>query len=129
MTQYDDTNRGVLFANYQREDDGPEYSGKLNVAGEDLNLYAKVDSDTKVDVYTADGSFKGAIEKVDKEGKSEKYPDWKGEGNSTKSGAFGIAAWKRMSKKGANFLSLSIESKGTAPPQETVVEDEGSLPF
>ena len=129
MTQYDNTNRGVLFANYQREDDGPEYSGKININGEDLNLLAKVDSETKVNVFTADGSFNGSIEKVDKEGKSEKYPDWKGNGESTSAGVFGIAAWKRTSKKGANFLSLSIEAKGDAPQQEVVKEDEGSLPF
>lgn len=129
MTQYDNTNRGVLFANYQREDDGPEYSGKLNVQGEDLNLLGKVESDTKVSIFTADGSFKGSLEKVDKEGKSEKYPDWKGNGDSTGSGHYQIAAWKRTSKKGAAFLSISIEGKSGSQVKEDVVKEGDSLPF
>ena len=129
MTQYDNTNRGVLFANYQREDDGPEYSGKLNVQGEDLNLLGKVESDTKVSIFTADGSFKGSLEKVDKEGKSEKYPDWKGNGDSTGSGQYQIAAWKRTSKKGAAFLSISIEGKSGSQVKENVVKEGDSLPF
>lgn len=128
--EFDNTNRGVLFANYQRGDDGPEYSGKINVEGNEQNLFGKVESEVKVSVYTADGLIKGHMEKTDKEGKSEKYPDWKGkaEGNDS---SYNLAGWKRISKKGAAFLSISIEASSPAPVQQPVQEaaSDDSLPF
>ena len=33
MTQYDNTNRGVLFKNDEKRENGPDYSGSLNVGG------------------------------------------------------------------------------------------------
>lgn len=33
MTQHDNTNRGVLFKNDEKRENGPDYSGSLNVGG------------------------------------------------------------------------------------------------
>lgn len=33
MTQYDNTNRGALFKNDEKRENGPDYSGSLNVGG------------------------------------------------------------------------------------------------
>jgi len=36
---YDNTNRGVLFRNYEKENDRqPDYSGKINVDGREMRL-------------------------------------------------------------------------------------------
>ncbi len=41
MTQYDNTNRGVLFKNDRREQDShPHYRGSINVGGEEFWLSA-----------------------------------------------------------------------------------------
>lgn len=41
MTQYDNTNRGVLFKNDKREQDShPHYRGSINVGGEEFWLSA-----------------------------------------------------------------------------------------
>jgi len=42
MTEYDDTNRGALFKNEgeRKRENGPDYSGSLNVGGEDFFLDA-----------------------------------------------------------------------------------------
>jgi uncharacterized protein (DUF736 family) len=128
--EYDNTNRGVLFTNYSKSDDNaPDYSGKINIEGKEQNLFANAESESKVNVFSADGLFSGSINKTDKEGKSEKYPDWKGQADG-QHGSFGIAGWKRTSKKGANFLSLSIEKKGEPPQQQDSPADSGeALPF
>jgi uncharacterized protein (DUF736 family) len=129
--EYDNTNRGVLFANYSKSDDNaPDYSGKLNIEGKEQNLFANVESDTKVNIFTADGMLTGSVEKTDKEGKSDKYPDWKGSA-SGEHGSYGVAGWKRTSKKGNNFLSLSIEAR-SAQKQEVSEQPQQSdeqLPF
>jgi len=129
--EYDNTNRGVLFANYSKSDDNaPDYSGKLNIEGKEQNLFANVESDTKVNIFTADGMLTGSVEKTDKEGKSDKYPDWKGSA-SGEHGSYGVAGWKRTSKKGNNFLSLSIEAR-SAQKQEVSKQPQQSdeqLPF
>tara|TARA_B100001939_G_C16393728_1_gene385164 strand:- start:27 stop:419 length:393 start_codon:yes stop_codon:yes gene_type:complete len=129
--EYDNTNRGVLFANYSKSDDNaPDYSGKLNIEGKEQNLFANVESDTKVNIFTADGMLTGSVEKTDKEGKSEKYPDWKGSA-SGQHGSYGVAGWKRTSKKGNNFLSLSIEARSAPQPDQAAPaqETDEQLPF
>jgi hypothetical protein len=41
MTQYDNTDRGVLFKNDRKETDNhPDYKGQINVAGEEFWLSA-----------------------------------------------------------------------------------------
>ena len=41
MPEYDNTNRGVLFKNDQKEQDNhPDYTGKINVGGKDFWLSA-----------------------------------------------------------------------------------------
>ena len=127
--EYDNTNRGVLFANYGKDADGPDYSGKINIEGQDQNLYGYVESDMKVSIKSADGNLVGSIEKVDKEGRSEKYPDWKGSAGGGV-GNYGVAGGKRTSKKGNNFLSLSIEKR--SEPEQSIAQDGGDsepLPF
>ena len=69
---YDNTNKGVLFQNYDKKTDkSPDYSGSLNVGGIDFNL----------------------------------------------------AGWKKQSKKGTTFLSLSVSSK-----QERQLERQSQAP-
>ncbi len=39
MTEYDNTNRGMLFTNnYKESDKHPDWKGKLNVGGKDFDL-------------------------------------------------------------------------------------------
>ena len=65
--EYDNTNRGVLFAEAQKESDNhPDYTGKLNVGGKD----------------------------------------------------FYLAGWKKKSKAGKPFLSLSIKPARGGPQRE-----------
>jgi hypothetical protein len=41
MTQYDNTNRGVLFKNHDKKTDKhPDYSGSINVEGVEMKLAA-----------------------------------------------------------------------------------------
>ena len=128
--EYDNTNRGVLFANYSKSDDNaPDYSGKINIDGKEQNLFGNAESDTQVKIFSADGLFTGKLDKTDKEGRSEKYPDWKGAADG-QHGAFGVAGWKRTSKKGAKFLSISIERQSEPDVPQQNSEDTGeALPF
>jgi uncharacterized protein (DUF736 family) len=60
MTEYDNTNRGVLFREYEKESEKhPDYKGSINIEGKDY---------------------------------------W-------------LSGWKQQSKKGANYLSLSVKPK------------------
>jgi hypothetical protein len=48
MTEYDNTNRGVLFKNDQGGNPKrPQYRGSLNVAGQDFNISAWVKESKK----------------------------------------------------------------------------------
>lgn len=70
MTEYDNTNRGVLFANREKKTEkSPDFSGSLDVAGVQYNL----------------------------------------------------AAWKKMSKKGTTFLSVSVSLKPEIEQRPTQV--------
>ena len=41
MTQYDNTNRGILFKNNKKQKESqPDFTGKINVNGEDFELSA-----------------------------------------------------------------------------------------
>jgi uncharacterized protein (DUF736 family) len=74
---YDNTNKGVLFQNYDKKTDkSPDYSGSLNVNGIDFNL----------------------------------------------------AGWKKQSKKGTTFLSLSVSAKQDSPKSQAPDFDD-SIPF
>ena len=51
MTEFDNTNRGVLFTNsYKQADNHPDYKGKINVDGTDKELagWKKKDKNGKV---------------------------------------------------------------------------------
>lgn len=79
MTEYDNTNRGVLFQNFRKETDKqPDYKGELNVDGVELQ----------------------------------------------------IAGWKKTSKKGHTFLSLSVSKKGEyGEESQERPHDDGPAPF
>jgi len=78
LTEYDNTNRGVLFQNYKKESDKhPDYKGELNVDGVE----------------------------------------------------FQIAGWKKTSKNGNTFLSISINKKGEYGEQSQERHDDGPAPF
>lgn len=86
MTEYDNTNRGVLFVNREKKNErSPDFSGSLDVAGVQYNL----------------------------------------------------AAWKKQSKKGATFLSVSVTKKPeieqpvVVPPMQTAETDPfgDEIPF
>lgn len=85
MSDFDNTNRGVLFINDQQGNDKrPNYRGSLNVAGVEYN----------------------------------------------------ISGWKKLSKKGTTFLSLSIDRKPEieqAPPvmkpNAPSFDDLADMPF
>lgn len=48
MTQYDNTNRGVLFKNDRKEQDNhPDYKGQINVDGKDYWLSAWIKTSEK----------------------------------------------------------------------------------
>ena len=85
MSDFDNTNRGVLFINDQQGNDKrPNYRGSLNVAGVEYN----------------------------------------------------ISGWKKLSKKGTTFLSLSVDRKPEieqAPPvmkpNAPSFDDLADMPF
>lgn len=85
MSDFDNTNRGVLFINDQQGNDKrPNYRGSLNVAGVEYN----------------------------------------------------ISGWKKVSKKGTTFLSLSVDRKPEieqAPPvmkpNAPSFDDLADMPF
>ena len=47
MADYDNTNRGVLFKNEKEQDNHPDYTGKINVAGKDFLLAAWIKTSKK----------------------------------------------------------------------------------
>jgi hypothetical protein len=53
MTQYDNTNRGVLFDNDRKESDNhPDYTGKINVEGKEYWLSAWVKEGSKGEFFS-----------------------------------------------------------------------------
>ena len=131
---FDDTNSGVLFGNWRKQNDGnPDYTGKLNIMGEDYNLVAHAESDERIVMAIPDGIAVGAMERTDKEGRSEKYPDWKGTVDFSDGRRMGVAGWKRIAKKTGNpFLSLKAEPVSDTAGQPEAVEDaapSGGMPF
>ena len=81
MTEYDNTNRGVLFVNREKKTEkSPDFSGSLDVAGIQYNL----------------------------------------------------SAWKKQSKKGTSFLSVSVSKKQEIeqkPPQIKPMRQADPDPF
>jgi len=63
MAEYDDTNRGVLFKNDRKQTDKhPDYTGKLNVDGQDFFLDAWIKKGAK-------GTFMSvSVKRKDKQG-------------------------------------------------------------
>lgn len=48
MPEYDDTNRGVLFREAEKKSDNhPDYTGKVNVAGQDFRLAGWIKESTR----------------------------------------------------------------------------------
>lgn len=122
-------NSGSLFVVEDRkEDDDPTSSGKINIAGAEYYLDAWILRDPgrdrlkdKMDLrFKAKGSSRksgdgeGSMERCDKEGKSEKYPDWKGSLKMADSNReFEISGWVRQPNDSEKppFLSLQVKPK------------------
>ena len=52
MSDYDDTNRGVLFKNFRKENDRhPDYRGKINVDGVEKEISAWIKESKKGDKF------------------------------------------------------------------------------
>lgn len=135
---FDDTNSGVLFGNWKKAKDGdPDYTGKLNVMGVDYEVVGHAESDDRILLAIPDGVSVGAMERTDKEGRHEKYPDWRGTMDFSDGKKIGVAAWKRIAKKSGNpFLSLKAEPvnqtdepDGGAEVQQDATPSEGGMPF
>lgn len=71
-----------------------------------------------------DNTNRGAIFR-EYEKKSDKHPDYKGQVN-VDGKEYWVSGWKRQSKNGANYLSLSIQAKDdvTDAPKKDVVINE-----
>jgi hypothetical protein len=119
-----DENSGILFMNpeYKDEQDQVYASGKLFVGEDQHELEAwKVFEVNRGDVLElrckakksgrVSGDGDGELERTDKTGKSDKYPDWKGNFKMKDGRAYEMAGWRRKSKAGNWFLSLSIKEK------------------
>lgn len=112
---YDNTNSGILWANDRKEK--PEHSdmsGKLFVG--DVEHYFDGWRDAKVILLKfrrkgtqGDNIGKGELKRTDKEGKSEKYPDWKGKIKTASGEEFQISGWRRAPEGKKPFLSVKIE--------------------
>jgi hypothetical protein len=135
MSDYDNTNSGVLFGNFRKSaESDPDYTGSLNVMGVDFNFAGIAESESKINVSIPEGVGMGSMERTDKEGRSEKYPDWRGHLDFSDGRKVGIAAWKRVAKKSGNpFLSIKAEpigeSDGGHQPQRDATPSDSSVPF
>ena len=133
MSDYDNTNSGVLFGNYKKNDPSdPDYTGNLNVMGIDFEFTGVAESLDRISVAITEGRGSGFMERTDKEGRSEKYPDWRGHVDLSDGRKVGIAAWKRIAKKSGNpFLSIKAEpvndTDGGQPEQDAA--PSSSMPF
>lgn len=134
MSDYDNTNSGVLFGNFRKSDStDPDYTGSLNVMGVDYDFSGTAESEDKISVSIPSGIGSGFMERTDKEGRSEKYPDWRGHVDLSDGRKVGIAAWKRIAKKTGNpFLSIKAEpvseNEGGHQPQQDATPSS-SVPF
>lgn len=111
-----DFNSGVLFVNDKKDDESdPDVTGKLFVGevehwfdgwrdGEVFNLRFRKKG------TRGDNVGRGEIKKVDKSGKSDKYPDWNGKITTARGEKYKIAGWRKESEKVRHpFVSFSIE--------------------
>ena len=62
-----------------------------------------------------------------KDKKSDKHPDYKGSVN-IEGTEYDLAGWKKVSKKGAQFLSMTAKPKGERPVEKAKDFDD-SIPF
>jgi uncharacterized protein (DUF736 family) len=143
---YDNTNSGALFGNEDRQSkDDPSSGGKLDIEGVEYYCDAWRLNADEMDLRVkrkgvrsakATGDGDGDMKRVDKTGKSEKYPDWKG---SLKVGDqhYWISGWKRTgNNSGKEFLSLKVEKKEPRSGESKRTEpangednDQAPLPF
>tara|TARA_R110000751_G_scaffold56451_4_gene120421 strand:+ start:4140 stop:4535 length:396 start_codon:yes stop_codon:yes gene_type:complete len=116
MTEYDNTNSGALFNTSNQK---LLRSGPVNVEGSDETLCI-IQTETKngktiFEVYQK----VGAIFTNDK--KSENSPDVGG--TVTLSGTeYFMNGWKKQSKNGNNFTSISLKQKDEQPPKDEATD-------
>ena len=141
MSDYDNTNSGVLFREKEKKETSDrDFGGKLNVAGTDwwLNGWLDEDGDGKVlnlsasQVSDRSVRARGALRPVADKA-SDKHPDYKG---SLEVGGekLGIAGWKRTARSTGNaFISLSVDVKNKASakgePVAAAQAVDDDLPF
>jgi len=133
---------GTLFPVEERtSEDDPTSSGKINIDGKDYYLDAWIlrdpgrdrSKDTMDLRFKAKGSSRasgdghGTMQRVDKTGKSDKYPDWKGELKLEASGMeLEVSGWIKQPSGKKPFLSLSVkplERSRADSPREAAVDD------
>ena len=122
MSDYDNTNSGVLFLNQKKtKDTQPDRNGGLNIGGVDFRASAWAGVDRKTGLYGYKVLFSTATEKYEdskdvgqgmlmtnSDKTTEKQPDFKGEatinGEPVK-----FAGWSRLSTKGIDMISLKVD--------------------
>jgi hypothetical protein len=116
MTQYDDTNRGVMF----KAKDGT-YEGKLNIDGDEVKIKgakAQRGDYTLIDIVTSDEREGVIFYREVEEG--SKRPNWTG-----KFGDKQLAGWVKTPRAGGNpFLSLSISEPYNGGKTEEAKKEE-----
>lgn len=122
MSDYDNTNSGVLFLNKKKtKETQPDRNGGLNVGGVDFRASAWMGIDRKTGLSGYKVLFSTATEKYEDskdvgqgmlmanaDKTTEKQPDFKGEatinGEPVK-----FAGWAKVSAKGIDMISLKID--------------------
>lgn len=124
---YDDTNKGVLYANNEKGKDKwiITNQGKLNIDGQEDRIIAvrrkNKDGQYILELYKAMGTLK---ENENKNGDND--PDAKGIVNKlANEDSLSISAWKKVSKEDNPYINLAVRHFDNI---KTVQEQKADLP-
>jgi hypothetical protein len=124
MTEYDNTNRGSAFP--PKEDARMILEGKLDIQGrESRAVIVKRPTKTGKDVLEVYQKV-GAMWLNDRK-KGDKDPDYTGVLEDGLHSDKRIAAWRKQSQSGQNFMSLSVSDKQQQQSEQALQDDD--IPF